>query len=72
MFITLTFSLNDLINKIYFTLNNLIIAINKYAKNESYAIRKRRFKSFKKRFYKSYNYLRRTRQDKVYKLKSSF
>ncbi len=48
MFITLTSSLNDLINKIYFTLNNLIIAINKHAKNESYAIRKRRFKPFKK------------------------
>ncbi len=48
MFITFTFSLNNLINKIYFTLNDLIIIINKHAKNKSYAIKKRRFKSFKK------------------------
>ena len=48
MFIILISSLNNLINKIYFTLNDLIIIINKHAKNEDYTIRKRRFKSFKK------------------------
>ncbi len=53
---TLAPSSNDLINEIYFALNDLVVAINKHAKNESYAIRKRRFKSFKKNVFNIFNY----------------
>lgn len=48
MSITLTSLSNNLVNEIYSTLNNLVVTINKYTKNESYAIKKRRFKLCKK------------------------
>ena len=41
-------SFNDLLQAIYSTLNFLIVVVNKYAKNQDYALKKRRIKSFKK------------------------
>ncbi len=46
--ITLASPSDDLVNEMYPTLNDLVAAVNKHAKNEGYAVRKRRFKPFKK------------------------
>jgi len=48
MFITLISSSNNLLNKIYSILNLLVVVVNKHAKNESYTIKKRRFKLSRK------------------------
>lgn len=44
IFITFASLLNILLNKIYTTLDILVIVVNKYAKNKNYTIKKRYFK----------------------------